>query len=137
MGIDRTARYHDQAPSGLNRAPGYSQVVSSGAGRTVFVAGQTALDEQGAIVGPGDVTQQAEQVFRNIELALRAAGASFGDVVKLTYYFLDIASLPSVRPVRDRYVDTANPPAATAVEVTRLFMPGLLIEVDAVAIVQD
>jgi enamine deaminase RidA (YjgF/YER057c/UK114 family) len=130
-------RYHDQAPPGLAPAPGYSQVVSSGAGRLVLVAGQVAMDDQGAIVGPGDLAQQAEQVFRNIGAALAAAGASFSDVVKLNYYLVDISSLAAVRPVRDKYVDTANPPAATAVEVKGLFRPEFLIEVEALAVLRE
>jgi enamine deaminase RidA (YjgF/YER057c/UK114 family) len=130
-----TDKYHDRAPRGLAPAPGYSHVVSA-AGRLVFVAGQVALDEQGALVGPGDVARQAEQVFANIGLALEAAGASFADVVKLGYYLVDIGALPAVRLVRDRYVDTTRPPASTAVEVRSLFRPEFLIEVEAVAIVE-
>ena len=130
-----TDRYHDMAPAGLPAAPGYSQVASA-AGRMVFVAGQVAMDEQGSLVGPGDVGRQAEQVFRNIDAALKAAGSSFRDVVKLNYYLVDIGSLPVIRLVRDRYVDTTNPPAATAVEVRALFRPEYLIEADAVAVVE-
>ncbi len=130
-----TDTYHDQAPPGLAPAPGYSHVVS-GTGRLVVVAGQVALDENGA-VAEGDMAQQAEQVFRNIGLALRAAGASFGEVVKLNYYLTDIGALPAVRQVRDRYVDTANPPASTAVEVRSLARPEFLIEVEALAIVRE
>jgi enamine deaminase RidA (YjgF/YER057c/UK114 family) len=130
-----TDTYHDQVPPGLAPAPGYSHVVS-GTGRLVVVAGQVALDEHGA-VAEGDMAQQAEQVFRNIGLALRAAGASFGEVVKLNYYLTDIGALPAVRQVRDRYVDTANPPASTAVEVRSLARPEFLIEVEALAIVRE
>ena len=129
-------RYHDMAPPGLAPAPGFSQVVS-GSGRLVFVAGQVAMDEQGQLVGAGDVARQAERVFENIRLALAAAGASFRDVVKLNYYLTDIGSLPSIRPVRDRYVDTANPPAGTAVEVKSLFRSEYLIEVEALALIGD
>jgi enamine deaminase RidA (YjgF/YER057c/UK114 family) len=129
-----TERYHDQAPPGLAAAPGYSQVVSA-SGRLVFVAGQVALDEEGTVVGHGDVVRQAEQVFANLERALDAAGASFSDVVKLNYYFIDISALPAVRLVRDRYVDRARPPASTAVEVTGLARPEFLIEIEAQAII--
>jgi enamine deaminase RidA (YjgF/YER057c/UK114 family) len=131
-----TERYHDQAPPGLARAPGYSQVVSA-SGRLVFVAGQVALNEEGAVVGQGDVVRQAEQVFENLGHALAAAGASFSDVVKLNYYFIDISALPAVRLVRDRHVDPARPPASTAIEVTGLARPEFLIEIEAQAIVED
>jgi enamine deaminase RidA (YjgF/YER057c/UK114 family) len=72
-------------------------------------------------------------VFDNLQAALQAVGASFDQVVKLTYYLLDATQLPAVREVRDRYVNTARPPASTAVEVRRLAIDGLLIEVEAVA----
>jgi enamine deaminase RidA (YjgF/YER057c/UK114 family) len=127
---------HDQAPPGLSPASGYSHVVS-GAGRLVFVSGQVALDERGTVVAPGDLAGQADQVFRNIGHALTAAGASFGDVVKLNLYVTDITALPAVRQVRDRYVDTTHPPASTAVEVSGLARPEFLIEIDALAIVNQ
>src|SRR5207302_842699 len=109
--------------------------VASGSGRLVYVAGQVALDEQGKLVGPGDVEAQAQQVFTNLGHALRAAGATFEDVVKLNYYLTDVSNLVAVRTVRDRHVDTENPPASTLVEVKGLFRPEFLIEVEAVAIV--
>ena len=129
-------RYHDQRPPGLAPGPGYSHVVSA-SGRLVAVAGQVALDEHGMVVGAGDLALQAERVFGNVALALAAAGASFADVVKLNYYLTDIGGLPAVRIARDRYVDTANPPASTAVQVTALARPELLIEVEALAVVGE
>jgi enamine deaminase RidA (YjgF/YER057c/UK114 family) len=125
---------HDMSPPGLAPAPGYSHV-ASGSGRLVMVSGQVALDEQGHLVGGGDTVLQAEQVFKNIGLALSAGGATFADVVKLNYYLVDISALPGVRVVRDRHVDTARPPASTAVEVKSLFRPEFLIEIEALAIV--
>jgi len=125
---------HDMSPPGLAPAPGYSHV-ATGSGRLVAVAGQVALDEQGKLVGAGDTVLQAEQVFKNLGLALSSAGASFADVVKLNYYLVDISALPAVRAVRDRYVDTSRPPASTAVEVKGLFRPEYLIEIEALAIV--
>jgi len=126
---------HLTAPPGLAPGPGYSHVVT-GSGRMVFVAGQVALDEQGNLVGGDDIGAQAEQVFANLERALRAAGATFEDVVKLNYYLTDIGGLMTVRAVRDRYL-SAERPASTLVEVKGLFRPECLIEVEAVAIVAD
>jgi len=103
----------------------------------VYVAGQVALDEQGALVGDGDVEVQAEQVFINLGHALRSAGATFQDVVKLNYYLTDVTKLVAVRAVRDRHLDPETPPASTLVEVKGLFRPEFLIEVEAVAIVND
>jgi enamine deaminase RidA (YjgF/YER057c/UK114 family) len=103
----------------------------------VFVAGQVALDEQGALVGAGDMVQQTEQVFKNLSRALAAAGADFSDVVKINWYLLDTSALPAMREVRDRYVDTANPPASTLVVVKALFKPEFMVEVEAIAIVNE
>jgi reactive intermediate/imine deaminase len=112
--------------------PGYSHAVH-GAG-LIFVSGQVALDPEGSIVGVGDMSEQARQAFRNLGAVLEAAGCSFTDVVKLTYFVRDIEAVGSIRAARDEFVDTANPPASTLVEVSRLFMPDLLIEIEAVAV---
>jgi enamine deaminase RidA (YjgF/YER057c/UK114 family) len=74
-------------------------------------------------------------VFENLAAALQSVGATFEQVVKLTFYLVDATQLPAVREVRDQYVNTARPPASTAVEVRRLVLDDLLIEVEAVAIV--
>jgi enamine deaminase RidA (YjgF/YER057c/UK114 family) len=63
----------------------------------------------------------------------KAAGTSFADVVKLTYFVRDIEAVGAIRAARDEFVNTANPPASTLVEVSRLFVPELLIEIEAVA----
>jgi enamine deaminase RidA (YjgF/YER057c/UK114 family) len=124
-------------PSAVHRPTGYSHVAQIRGGTLVFVAGQVALAKDGSVVGPGDYRAQAEQVFRNLEAALAAGGATFRDVVKLTIFLLDFAHAPEVREVRDRFVDTARPPTSTAVQVVRRFRPELLLEVEAVAVVAD
>ena len=124
------------SPPTLPPSRGYSQMAEVPAGsRMLFVAGQVALDSAGRLVGPGDLRAQTEQVFENLRRALAAAGATFADVVKLNYYVLDATQAPVVREVRDRYVNTAAPPASTLVEVRRLFRDDLLLEVEAVAVV--
>jgi enamine deaminase RidA (YjgF/YER057c/UK114 family) len=120
-------------PEAIAPPKGYSHVAEVRGGKLVFVAGQVAMDATGAIVGEGDYRRQAEQVFRNLSAALQSAGAEFHDVVKLTYYLRDIAHLPEVREVRDRFVDPLHPPTSTAVEVTRLVRPEFLLEIDAIA----
>jgi enamine deaminase RidA (YjgF/YER057c/UK114 family) len=100
----------------------------------IFVAGQVAFDVHGAVVGVDDVGEQARQAFRNLGAVLQAAGASFSDVVKLTYFVRDIEAVGAIRSARDEFVDTTNPPASTLVEVSRLFAPELLIEIEAVAV---
>jgi enamine deaminase RidA (YjgF/YER057c/UK114 family) len=122
-------------PETMHRPFGYTHVVEVIAGRPVYIAGQVALDRTGTVVGPGDIRAQARQVFDNLQAALQSVGASFEQVVKLNYYLLDATHLPAVREVRDQYVNTAQPPASTAVEVRRLALDDLLVEVEAVAII--
>jgi enamine deaminase RidA (YjgF/YER057c/UK114 family) len=131
-----TVLRHVAAPEGMAAGRGYSHVVT-GRGRLVVVSGQVAQDEHGELVGPGDAGAQARQVFDNLGRCLAAAGAGFGDVVKFGLYLLDIADLPAVRWARDAVIDTARPPASTAVQVAALFAPGYLIEVEAWALVDD
>ena len=134
--IVMTVLGHVAAPEGVAAGRGYSQVVT-GRGRLVVVSGQVAQDARGELVGAGDPAAQAQQVFENLRRCLAAAGAGFGDVVKLTFFVLDIADLAAVRVARDAVVDTARPPASTAVQVAALFAPGYLLEVDALALVDD
>jgi enamine deaminase RidA (YjgF/YER057c/UK114 family) len=124
-------------PDTIAKPVGYTQVVEpAGPGRIIFISGQLGLDLDNKIVGaPGDFRAQAEQTFVNLGNALAAVGAGFGHVVKLTNYFVDIAHLGPFREVRDRFVDTAAPPASTAVAISALARPGALIEVEAIAVV--
>ena len=131
-----SALQHFRAPHGLAPGPGYSHAVT-GRGRVVAISGQVALDEDGQLVGAGDLEAQARQVFANLDRALAAAGASFTDVIKLSFYLTDISRIAAVRPVRDEDVDTARPPASTAVQGGARFMPGLEIEVEAWAVCAD
>ena len=112
---------------------GYSQAAEVRPGRMIYVAGQVSMDRSGKLVGEGDMRAQAQQTFENLKAALEASGAKFENVVKLNYYVLDVSQLPAVREVRDKFVNTSNPPASTAVEVKGLFREGFLIEVEAVA----
>ena len=121
----------------LPPSPGYSQAVEVRPARIIYIAGQVSLDRAGKLVGEGDMRAQAQQTFENLKAALEASGAKFENVVKLNYYVLDVTQLPAVREVRDKFVNTANPPASTAVEVKRLFREGFLIEVEAVAAVSE
>jgi enamine deaminase RidA (YjgF/YER057c/UK114 family) len=122
-------------PETMHRPTGYTHVVEVTAGRPVYIAGQVALDPSGAVVGPGDIRTQTRQVFDNLQAALQAVGAGFEQVVKLTYYLVDVSQLPVVREVRDQYVNIQQPPASTAVEVRRLVSDDLLIEVEAIAVI--
>jgi enamine deaminase RidA (YjgF/YER057c/UK114 family) len=115
---------------------GYTQVVSvEGAQRLIFVSGQLPLDANGAVVGAGDIERQAQFVFDNIEKSLRSAGAEPHHIVKLTTYVTDIVKHPPlVRKVRAVVFGTQTPPASTMIEVPRFALPGILIEIDALAV---
>jgi reactive intermediate/imine deaminase len=122
----------------LPPSPGYSQAVEIRRGaRFIYVAGQVAMDRSGKLVGEGDFKAQAKQTFENLKAALQASGASFDNVVKLNSYFVDMTQLPAFREVRDTYINTATPPASTAVKVAGLFREGFLLEVEAVAVVPE
>ncbi len=124
-------------PPELAPPPGYSNVVEVSGGRLVFIAGQTALDREGNLVGGKNLEAQADQTFRNLGFALAAAGCTAQNLVKLTVFVRDMAGLPLYRKARDRFLGAEkNPPAApaiTLVEVSRLFRDDLLIEIEAVA----
>jgi enamine deaminase RidA (YjgF/YER057c/UK114 family) len=121
------------SPEDLSTPPGYSHVVSIPAGRLVWTAGQIAMDADGEVVGVGDWGRQARQVFENLTRALQAAGAGWSDVVKLTYFVVDMSGLATIRAVRDEFVDRGRPPTSTLVQVAGLAYPDLLLEVEAVA----
>lgn len=102
------------------------------AGELLFVSGCVPVDGEGRIV-PGDVVAQTRQVFANIEAVLQAAGAGFGDVVKLTVFLVDIDDRPAVNTVRQAIFGDVRP-ASTLVEVSKLAVPGARIEIEAVAL---
>jgi enamine deaminase RidA (YjgF/YER057c/UK114 family) len=125
-------------PPELGTPPGYSQVVEVHAGRLVFIAGQTAVDRDGEIVGKNDFAAQAAQVFENLAAALAAVGATAANLVKLTVFVTDMDNLFSYREARNRFFATVTPPAApavTLVEVSKLYGPDFLIEIEAIAAV--
>ncbi len=132
-GVKETQLTYIAAPDGVAPGTGFTHVVI-GSGRLVALSGQVAVDADGKVVGAGDPAAQARQVFDNLRRCLAAAGATFDDVIKLTYFVTDIGHLPAVRAARDEYVDVAHPPASTAVQVAALVRPELLLEVEAFAL---
>jgi enamine deaminase RidA (YjgF/YER057c/UK114 family) len=121
------------SPETLASTPGYSQVVKVTGGQTIYLAGQIALDSSRNLVGRGDFRAQAQQVFENIKTALAAVEADFSHVVKLNMYVVDRSHLPTLREVRDLYVNTQAPPASTLVEVRSLAQEEYLIKIEAIA----
>jgi enamine deaminase RidA (YjgF/YER057c/UK114 family) len=123
-------------PPELGTPPGYSQIVEVAAQRIIFVAGQTALDADGHVVGKSDFAAQASQVFRNLAIALAASGCTAANLVKLTVFLTDMENLASYREARNRFFASVTPPAApavTLVEVSRLYGADFMIEIEAIA----
>jgi enamine deaminase RidA (YjgF/YER057c/UK114 family) len=120
-------------PETMHSADGYPHVVEVTSGRPVYLSGQVAMDRDGNLVG-GDIRAQTRQVFENMRAALAAVGGTLGDVVKLNTYLIDVTEMPAVREVRYEYFDRKRPPAATAVEVSRLEPDGVLNGVEDVRI---
>ena len=118
----------------------YSHIAKVNRGTMVYISGQVPSDAYGKIIGEGDFEAQVEQVFANLQTAVEAAGGVMADIVKLNYFLaaeVDQDDVPKMRPIRDRYLNVANPPASTFVVVSRLMRPGWLIEIEAVAAIDD
>ena len=105
-----------------------------GAQSIVFAAGQTGVSADGEVLAVGDLEGQTRLAFENLRTVLQDAGASFDDVVKVTLYLTDITKIRDAARVRDEFIDTARPPASTAIGVAELALPDLMIEVDAIAV---
>jgi 2-iminobutanoate/2-iminopropanoate deaminase len=126
-------------PSGLPKSPYYSHSARVENGALVLVSGQMALDENGVLVGPGDMAAQAERVFANIRLALEAAGAGVDDIVAIDTYYTSRADLAAYREARLEFFRgrQTQPPISVAVQVAGLVMEGAVVEVSVVAITAE
>lgn len=106
-------------------------VVVEDATRTLYVAGQVALDEEGELVGAGDPAAQATQALTNLQRVVEAAGGRMEDVAKTTVFLVDLDHRAAVGQVRKRFF-AGDPPANTLLVVSSLARPDLLVEVEAV-----
>lgn len=103
-------------------------------GDTLYLAGQVALDEELRLVGPGDAEAQARQTWRNIATVVEAVGGEVTDVVRVTTYVVDLDDIDAIHRVRREVFPDGDYPAATVVQVAKLGLPGLLLEVEAIAV---
>ena len=121
-----------------NQAPApvgpYNQAIATN-GKMIFVAGQIALDPQtGEIVGAGNVEKQTQQVMANIEAILKAADASWNNVVKTSVFLTDLQNFSTMNQVYAQYFDQATAPARACVEVSRL-PKDVLVEIECIAVI--
>lgn len=125
-------------PVGMPRLPGFSQVVTTTQGKAVFISGQVAFNENNELVGRGDLRAQAVQTFENLKKALAAVGATFEDVVKTNTYIVNyqVDMIGMIREVRSHYLPEDNAPASTLIGVQALALDGLLIEIEAIAMLE-
>lgn len=124
-------------PDGLVKPGVYTPAISARGGTTIYISGQVSQDAAGKLVGAGDLLAQTEQVYKNLELALKGAGASFADVVKLNVYVVGYKPehRALLQQVRGRYVAKDSPPASTLIGVQALARADFLVEIEAIAVV--
>lgn len=124
-------------PKDLPQNPAFSNVATvTGPVKTVYVGGQNAVTASGDIVGKGDIRAQTEQVFRNLEAALAAAGAELGNVIKWNIYVVDGQPFqPGFEVFQRVWGRRPNPPLITGVKISALAHPDFLVELEAVAVV--
>ena len=133
---NRAASIKRMNPPELGSPPGYSQIVELSAARLIFIAGQTALDREGELIGRNDFAAQAEPVFKNLRTAPAAVGCDASNLVKLTVFLRNMEHLGAYREARNRFFATVTPvaaPAVTLIEVSKLYGPDFMIEIEAIA----
>lgn len=125
-------------PSEWPKPPGYTHVVKVSGGTTIYLSGQVPTNAQGQIVGKNDFDAQVKQVFENLQTALKAAGATFADVVKMNTYVvgLTVERRNRIREIRRNYLNMDQPPASTLAGVEALYDPEVLIEIEAIAVIK-
>ena len=106
------------------------------AGDLLFISGQAAIGGDGRLVGVGDFDAQAQQAFANLDRILRAGGSSLANVIKVTIFLRDMGNFAKIVELRGRWF-TPPYPADTIVEVTSLYSPDALIEIEAIAVADD
>ncbi len=115
--------------------PRYSQAIMTEGGRLLFIAGQTASDKDGNVVGLGDIGAQAKQVFEKIKIIVEEAGGTLDDIVKTTVYITDAKYREGQRKVRSQYM-IKDPPTSTLIIVKGLARDEFLIEIEAIAVLK-
>ncbi len=127
-------------PESLVKPVGYSHAVETRGGRTIYLAGQVAFDDRGAIVGENDLVAQFERAMQNLQITMRAAGGELTDIVRLLIFVKDKndyqAKLREIGGVYRQYFGK-HFPAMSLVQVASLFEDGALIEIEGIAVIND
>ena len=126
-------------PDGLFKNPAFSQIVTTqGSGKTIYIGGQNAVNAQREIIGKGDISEQTEQVMKNIQTALSVCGATFDHLVKLTIHIVQGQDLYRGFQASQKYLGgLKNPPAITGFFVFALAHPDFLVEIEAIAFIPE
>jgi enamine deaminase RidA (YjgF/YER057c/UK114 family) len=126
-------------PAGLSKNPAFSQVITlQGTGKTVYIGGQDAVNALGEIVGKGDMSQQTEQVMKNLQTALKASGATFENLIKLSIYIVQGQNLSLGFKASQKFLGhLKNPPVISGFFVSALARPDYLVEIDAIAFIPE
>jgi enamine deaminase RidA (YjgF/YER057c/UK114 family) len=125
-------------PDKLLKNSAFSQIVTTqGKGKTIYIAGQTAVNANREIIGKGDIKLQTEQVMKNLKIALAECNATFDNLVKLTIYIVQGQNALDSFAISQQFMSQCeNPPIITVVYVAGLIIPDFLLEIDAVAFVE-
>ncbi len=118
--------------------PGISQAMIVRSGKLMYLSGHVPFGGDGKLA-VADFEAQLDQVFENMGRTLEAAGTDFSALARVTFFVrdYDISKLEALRVIRDRWIDTENPPASALVGVAALFHPDVLVEVDAIAVLPE
>jgi reactive intermediate/imine deaminase len=122
------------SPPFIHTTTGYSHAVR--AGNTLYIAGQVAVDPEGNLVGAGDIEAQVAQVWQNLKAIVGYAGGTVEDIVKITVFTTDIAHRPAIAAARDAVFPNGSYPASTFLVVQSLARPELLVEIEAIAVLE-
>jgi enamine deaminase RidA (YjgF/YER057c/UK114 family) len=133
-GVRAESRLELRNPEGLFKPATFSQVAVAEGDRLVFISGQTARDATSSIVAVGDVRKQAEKVFENLRTAIESAGGSMGDIAKITTFVVGLKPDDRVWIGEMVKKNFPKPPAHTLVGISALAAPELLIEIEAMAV---
>ncbi len=117
----------------------FSQAVRVKSGDLLFISGQVAFDEEGNIIGKGDLRKQARKAYENLKTILHSYNADFNQVIKLNIYIVNYKSeyLPIFHEIQSQYLNPEHLPASTLLGVQALARPELLIEIEAIAVVKN